>query len=106
MAFPFLVSVFVFVFEAVFVSVRVCVFVSVLLTQMVENIDAGCHHWLSLASALSGVGGKLKQQQRPGRESLFWLRHPPRSQRMVAASSLTLFLPPIRLFSYSNLPSP
>ena len=103
MALPAFVSEFVFVFVAVFVpvfvSLYVSVFVSVLLTQMVENIDAGCHHWLSLASAASsGVGGKLKQQQqRPGGESLFWLlRHPPRSQRMVAASILRSFTSPLR----------
>ena len=53
LAFPVFVSVFVSVFLAAFVSVYVFVFV--LLTQMVENIDAGCHHWLSLASALSGL---------------------------------------------------
>ena len=107
-AFPIsaFLSVFLFfVYVSVFVSV--CVSVSELLTQMVENIDAGCHHWLSLASALSAsVGGKLQQQQRPGGESLFWLRHPPRSQRMVAASSLRLFLPPIHCSAPTLLPQP
>ena len=115
MALPVFVTKFVFVAIAVFVSLCVYVFVSVLLTQMVENIDAGCHHWLSLASAASsGVGGKLKQQQRPGGESLFWLlRHPPRSQRMVAASILRLFAsalhcstPPTSTYAPSLSPPP
>ena len=67
MALPAFVSEFAFVFVPVFVSLCVSVFVSVLLTQMVENIDAGCHHWLSLASAaLSGVGESLSSSS--GRE--------------------------------------